>query len=49
MEAGDVVEILPEWAPDHRDLWAVFPSNRYLAHRVRLLVDHLKDWFKDGL
>ncbi|WP_440959161.1 LysR family transcriptional regulator [Oceanicaulis sp. LC35] len=46
---GDVVEILPEWAPDHRDLWAVFPSNRYLAHRVRLLVDHLKDWFKDGL
>ncbi len=46
---GRCREILTGWAPDHRDLWAVFPSNRYLAHRVRLFVDHLADWFKDGL
>jgi DNA-binding transcriptional LysR family regulator len=46
---GRCREILSGWAPDHRDLWAVFPSNRYLAHRVRLFVDHLADWFKDGL
>jgi DNA-binding transcriptional LysR family regulator len=46
---GRCREILTDWAPDHRDLWAVFPSNRYLAHRVRLFVDHLADWFKDGL
>lgn len=49
LETGHCREILPGWAPDHRDLWAVFPSNRYLAHRVRLFVDHLADWFKDGL
>ncbi|XBQ15405.1 MAG: LysR family transcriptional regulator [Oceanicaulis sp.] len=49
IEAGRCVPVLEGWAPDHRDLWAVFPSNRYLAHRVRLFVDHLADWFKDGL
>lgn len=49
VEAGRCTEILTDWDADHRDLWAVFPSNRYLAHRVRLFVDHLADWFKDGL
>ena len=42
---GRLTRILPEWSADHRDLWAVFPSNRYLAHRVRLFVDHLGAWF----
>lgn len=46
---GRVVKLLDGWEPDHRDLWAVFPSNRYLAHRVRLFVDFLADWFKGGL
>jgi DNA-binding transcriptional LysR family regulator len=46
---GRVSEILTDWTAEDRDLWAVFPSNRYLAHRVRLFVDHLADWFKDGL
>jgi len=49
MRTGRVAPLLPGWAPDHRDLWAVFPSNRYLAHRVRLFVDFLADWFKDGV
>jgi len=49
LEAGAVVRLLDDWQPDHRDLWAVFPSNRYLAHRVRLFVDFLADWFKSGL
>jgi DNA-binding transcriptional LysR family regulator len=46
---GRIVPVLPNWEPDHRDLWAVFPSNRYLAHRVRLFVDHLAEAFRDGL
>jgi len=46
---GRVTELLADWNADDRDLWAVFPSNRYLAHRVRLFVDHLADWFKAGL
>lgn len=46
---GRVVPVLEDWTPDGRELWALFPSNRYLAHRVRLFVDHLGSWFKDGL
>lgn len=46
---GRVVKVLQDWTPDGRELWALFPSNRYLAHRVRLFVDHLAVWFKDGL
>lgn len=46
---GRVVRLIEDWEPDHRDLWAVYPSNRYLAHRVRLFVDFLADWFKAGL
>ena len=49
LEAGQVVPVLTDWQPDDRELWAVFPSNRYLAHRVRLFVDHLAHWFKEGL
>lgn len=49
LDSGQVVRLLDGWEPDHRDLWAVFPSNRYLAHRVRLFVDFLADWFKTGL
>lgn len=46
---GRVVPVLPDWSPDHRDLWAVFPSNRYLAPRVRLFVEHLAERFRDGV
>lgn len=49
LKSGRVIEILPDWTLDQRDLWAIFPSNRYLAHRVRLFVDHLVEWFSDGL
>lgn len=42
-----VVPVMDDWTPEARELWAVFPSNRYLAHRVRLLVDFLAGWFKD--
>lgn len=49
IQAGRVQRLLSDWDPDHRDLWAVFPSNRYMAHRVRLFVDFLADWFKAGI
>ena len=47
LDQGRVVRVLPFWEPDHRDLWAVYPSNRYLAQRVRLFVDHLAKSFDD--
>ena len=49
LAAGRVEPVLANWEPDHRDLWAVFPSNRYLSQRVRLFVDHLADSFKGQL
>ncbi len=49
LRAGRVVPVLVDWEPDHRDLWAVFPSSRYLSQRVRLFVDHLADSFKGQL
>lgn len=47
LEEGRVVRILPDWEPVSRDLWAVYPSSRYLARRVRLFVDHLATAFGD--
>ncbi|OLF81516.1 LysR family transcriptional regulator [Maricaulis sp. W15] len=46
---GRVVEILTDWESENRFLWAVFPSNRYLAHRVRLFVDFLALQFTDRI
>ncbi|WP_300551587.1 LysR family transcriptional regulator [Maricaulis sp.] len=46
---GRLVELLPDWQPEHRDLWAVFPSSRYMTHRVRLFVDHLAKAFAEGI
>lgn len=46
---GRVVEILPDSSAEERFLWAVFPSSRYLTHRVRLFVDHLAEVFKGGI
>jgi DNA-binding transcriptional LysR family regulator len=46
---GSVVRILTGWEPEHRHLWAVFPSSRYLTHRVRLFVDHLSGHFKSRI
>ena len=45
---GDVIDVLTDWEPDHRILWAVFPSNRYMTHRVRAFVDYLAERF-DGV
>jgi DNA-binding transcriptional LysR family regulator len=45
---GDVIGVLNDWEPDHRILWAVFPSNRYMTHRVRAFVDYLATRF-DGV
>ncbi|WP_300544399.1 LysR family transcriptional regulator [Maricaulis sp.] len=47
LDDGCVTEVMPDWAPEHRFLWAVFPSNRYMTHRVRAFVDYLAERF-DG-
>ncbi|MCW5725148.1 MAG: LysR family transcriptional regulator [Maricaulaceae bacterium] len=49
LDQGRVVALMPDWQADHRDLWAVFPSSRYLARRVRLFVDFLAERFSAGV
>ncbi|MHA6287367.1 LysR family transcriptional regulator [Maricaulis sp. CAU 1757] len=46
---GRVVEVLPDWQAEPRHLWAVFPSSRFLAHRVRIFVDYVAQRFEAGL
>jgi DNA-binding transcriptional LysR family regulator len=36
-----LVPLLAEWCRHRESLWAVYPQNRYLAARVRLLLDFL--------
>jgi DNA-binding transcriptional LysR family regulator len=38
---GDVVEILQDFAPPPLGIYAVLPSNRYIPHRVNVLLEHL--------
>ncbi len=45
MRAGRLVGLLPDWAPEPRDVWVVFPQNRFLSARLRLLVEHLATAF----
>tara|TARA_R110000868_G_scaffold120773_1_gene320583 strand:- start:18938 stop:19828 length:891 start_codon:yes stop_codon:yes gene_type:complete len=49
LEAGRIVPVMPDWQPEHRNLWAVFPSNRFLTHRVRLFVDYLAEYFTESI
>lgn len=41
VSAGRLVALLPEWSPEPRDVWVVFPQNRFLSTRLRLLIEHL--------
>ncbi|PKO58947.1 MAG: LysR family transcriptional regulator [Betaproteobacteria bacterium HGW-Betaproteobacteria-19] len=39
---GRLQALLPELQPPHTAVWAVFPQQRHLSPKVRLLVDHLR-------
>lgn len=45
---GDLVQLLPKWKPKVMDIYALYPSRKYLSPAVRSLIDHLADWFSDG-
>ncbi len=38
---GEVVEILSQFASEPLGIYAVLPSNRYIPHRVSVLIEHL--------
>lgn len=41
LQAGRLVQLLPEWMPEPRDVYAVWSQQRYLPARVRALLEHL--------
>ena len=41
IRTGRLVRVLPEFSGERRELFAVYPSTRNLAPRVRALIDHL--------
>jgi DNA-binding transcriptional LysR family regulator len=41
LDNGSVVAVLPKFEPTPLGIYAVLPSNRYIPHRVAVLMDHL--------
>ena len=45
LENGSVVSLLEAYEPDPLGIYAVLPSNRYIPHRVSVLIDFLAKEF----
>ena len=43
---GRLVRVLPGFEATYGEIWAVYPSHRHLSLKVRLFVDHVKQWFE---
>ena len=46
LNAGTLVELLPEYHVDELGVYAVYPSRKYLSPKVRLLIDFLVEAFR---
>ena len=44
LERGDLVEVFPSWQTEMRDIYAVWPQQRYVPARVRALIEFLADY-----
>ncbi|MEY4748362.1 MAG: hypothetical protein RIQ60_576 [Pseudomonadota bacterium] len=44
--SGELVEVLPQYRSIELDVYAVYPSRKHLAPKVRLLVDYLVEAFR---
>jgi DNA-binding transcriptional LysR family regulator len=50
LDNGSVVAVLPRFEPTPLGIYAVLPSNRYIPHRVSVLIDFLASVLtNDGL
>lgn len=47
LDAGLLQPVLPGWRGPPLDVWAVYPSRRHLAAKVRLFVAHLAEVFAE--
>jgi DNA-binding transcriptional LysR family regulator len=44
---GELIELLPELRAPEEGIWALYPHNRHLSPKVRLLVDYLAERLSD--
>jgi DNA-binding transcriptional LysR family regulator len=44
---GELIELLPELRAPAEGIWALYPHNRHLSPKVRLLVDYLAERLSD--
>jgi DNA-binding transcriptional LysR family regulator len=43
LEAGELVSLLDNYREPEEGIWAVYPQNRHLSPKIRLLVDYLAE------
>jgi DNA-binding transcriptional LysR family regulator len=48
LQSGQVVTLLQNFEAPPLGIYAVLPSNRYIPHRVNVLIEHLSDFLADG-
>ncbi|BAJ03301.1 LysR substrate-binding domain-containing protein [Shewanella violacea] len=46
LESGELVSILEQHRPFDDGIWAVYPQNRHLSPKVRILIEHLTEQLK---
>ena len=49
LRAGRLVSLFPDWRVNRTEMRIVYPSNRYLAPRVRLFVDALVEGYNASI
>lgn len=47
LQAGRLVSVLPDYSPPEISIYALYPPNRHLSVKLRLLIDFLGDRFGD--
>ncbi len=48
LDDGRVLPVLPDYEPEPLGIYAVLPSNRYIPHRVSVLIDFLAEALKQS-
>lgn len=46
--AGELVSIMPDYCPEQRSAYAVYPQTRYLSRRARMFIDFLVERFGEN-
>lgn len=47
LQAGTLVELMPEYKPRSLGVYAVYPYTKYLPNKIRLLIEHIKKGYED--